>query len=67
VQVSSNLGDTVLDPLCGTGTTLAAAQKLGRSWIGVDKSPLAIALAQSRLERDFGLEAGRDYLMKEFP
>ena len=36
IQVSSSEGDTVLDPFCGCGTTIAAAQKLGRRWIGID-------------------------------
>lgn len=67
VHVSSNPGDTVLDPFCGAGTTLVAAQRLGRGWIGIDESPLAIALTQGRLERDFGLEPGRDYVMEGAP
>ncbi len=64
VRASSNPGDTVLDPFCGAGTTLVAAQGLGRGWIGIDQSPLAITLARSRLERDFGLQPGRDYLVE---
>ena len=67
VQASSNPGDTVLDPFCGAGTTLVAAQRLGRGWIGIDESPLAIALTQDRLERDFGLEPGTDYVMEGAP
>lgn len=42
-------GDTVLDPCCGSGTTLLAAAKLGRSAVGVDSSPLAITAIRSRL------------------
>ncbi len=64
VRASSNPGDTVLDPFCGAGTTLVAAQKLGRAWIGIDESPLAIALTQNRLKRDLGLEPGRDYTLE---
>ena len=37
IQASSNEGVVVLDPFCGCGTTIAAAQKLGREWIGIDK------------------------------
>ncbi len=50
VQASSNPGDIVLDPFCGSGTTIAAAQALQRSWIGIDISDIAINLTQSRLQ-----------------
>lgn len=46
---SSNPGGLVLDPFCGSGTTLAAAQRLGRRWIGIDASEAAIEIAQRRL------------------
>jgi site-specific DNA-methyltransferase (adenine-specific) len=36
VATSSNEGDVVLDPLCGCGTALVAAEKLKRRWIGID-------------------------------
>ena len=36
IQASSNPGDVVLDPFCGCGTTIDAAEKLGRKWIGID-------------------------------
>ena len=49
IGASSKEGDTVLDPFCGSGTTLAAAHKLNRRWIGIDVSPLAIAMARGRL------------------
>ena len=42
-------GDTVLDPCCGSGTTLIAANRLGRESIGIDPSPLAIATSRKRL------------------
>jgi len=54
IQASSNEGDTVLDPFCGCGTTIAAAQKLGRRWIGIDITNLAITLVRSRLTDTFG-------------
>jgi len=44
IAASSNPGDMVLDPFCGCGTAIAAAQKLGRRWIGIDITALAIAL-----------------------
>jgi hypothetical protein len=53
VQASSNPGDVVLDPFCGCGTTVAAAQKLGRRWIGIDITHLAIALQKYRLKQMF--------------
>jgi site-specific DNA-methyltransferase (adenine-specific) len=49
VLISSNPGDLVLDPFCGSGTTLVAAERLGRRWIGIDQSPDAIAVAGERL------------------
>lgn len=49
IMLASNAGDLVLDPFCGSGTTLVAAQELGRRWIGIDVNPKAIALARARL------------------
>lgn len=49
VAASSNEGSLVLDFFCGSGTTLVAAQSLGRRWVGVDISPQAIAVAGRRL------------------
>ena len=54
VQASSNAGDLVLDPFCGCGTTICAAQKLGRRWIGIDITHLAISLMRQRLADMFG-------------
>ena len=54
IQSSSNEGDVVLDPFCGCGTTIAAGQKLGRHWIGIDITQLAISLIRYRLEDSFG-------------
>src|SRR5207245_88534 len=54
IQASSNPGDWVLDPFCGCGTTVAAAQKLGRNWIGIDITHLSIALLKYRLKDMFG-------------
>ncbi len=49
LNASSNEGDVVLDPFCGCGTTVHAAQKLGRAWIGIDITHLAINLIETRL------------------
>lgn len=54
VAASTNEGDTVLDPFCGCGTTIAAAEKLKRRWIGIDITHLAITLIRSRLTDSFG-------------
>jgi site-specific DNA-methyltransferase (adenine-specific) len=61
VQASSNEGDVVLDPFCGCGTTIAAAQKLNRRWIGIDVTHLSIALQKYRLKDAFDLTEKKDY------
>jgi site-specific DNA-methyltransferase (adenine-specific) len=53
LNASSNEGDVVLDPFCGCGTTVHAAQKLGRQWIGIDITHLAISLIQKRIRDAF--------------
>jgi site-specific DNA-methyltransferase (adenine-specific) len=53
IAASSNPGDLVLDPFCGCGTAIAAAQKLERKWIGIDITHLSIALQKYRLEAMF--------------
>lgn len=52
---SSNEGDVVLDPFCGCGTAVHAAQKLKRDWIGIDITHLAINLIRNRLSDAFGI------------
>ena len=49
ISASSNPGDVVLDPFCGCGTTIDAAEKLGRRWIGIDITYLAINLIKRRI------------------
>ncbi len=53
INASSNQGDVVLDPFCGCGTTIHAAQKLERNWIGIDITHLAISLIEKRLKDAF--------------
>ena len=53
IAASSNDGDVVLDPFCGCGTAVHAAQKLGRQWIGIDITHLAISLIEKRLKDAF--------------
>jgi len=50
IRTSSNEGDLVLDCFAGSGTTLMAADELGRKWIGIDSSSLAIKTIKTRLE-----------------
>ena len=54
IAASSNEGDVVLDPFCGCGTAVHAAQKLNRRWIGTDITHLAISLIEKRLKDSFG-------------
>jgi DNA modification methylase len=57
ISNSSNEGDTVLDPFCGCGTTIASAQRLKRRWIGIDITHLAITLIRGRLNDAYGKDA----------
>jgi DNA modification methylase len=54
LEASTNPGDVVLDPFCGCGTTIDAAEKLGRDWIGIDVTQLAISLIKNRLQDTYG-------------
>lgn len=61
IQASSNEGDVVMDPFCGCGTTVTAAQKLNRTWIGIDITHLAITLIKHRLQDEYGPEIAKTY------
>jgi adenine specific DNA methylase Mod len=78
IAASSDKGDTILDPFCGCGTAVHAAQKLKRKWIGIDITHLAISLIEKRLKDAFGarckfevhgtpkdLEAARDLAFRD--
>lgn len=67
IQASSRPGDVVLDPFCGCGTAICAAQKLGRPWIGIDITHLSIALQKYRLKDMFGLVEKQDYEVRGEP
>jgi len=60
LKTSSNVGDCVLDAFCGCGTTVAVAERLERSWIGMDLTFQSISLTLKRLEDAFG----KDFLAK---
>jgi DNA modification methylase len=77
VECSTKEGDVVLDPFCGCGTTIHAAEKLHRQWIGIDITHLAISLIEKRLRDAFpgikfevhgtpkDLEGARDLAMRD--
>ncbi len=67
IGTSSNKNDIVLDAFCGCGTTLVAAQKLGRKWIGIDISPTACRVMAQRLWDLFKLKEGRDFELTDLP
>ena len=56
VATSTNPGDVVLDPFCGCGTAVHAAQALGRRWIGIDVTHIAIQIILDRLKKYFPAE-----------
>lgn len=61
ISASSNEGDTVLDPFCGCGTAVSVAQRLGRRWVGIDITHLAITLIKHRLKDAFGDDVAKSY------
>lgn len=67
VETSSNPGDIILDPFCGCGTTIDAAQHLGRRWIGIDITYLAINAIQARLRDRYGKAIDDTYVVRGAP
>jgi DNA modification methylase len=67
IAASSNEGDVVLDPFCGCGTAVDAAQRLYRRWIGIDITWLAVDLIESRLEATFGHKIRDSYVVHGIP
>lgn len=61
ILASSNEGDIVLDPFAGCGTTIDAAQELGRRWIGIDVTHLSIGLIKHRLVDRYGADIAKTY------
>ena len=53
INMSSNEDDTILDPFCGSGTTLLAAERLNCRWIGIDSNDEAIRITKDRIEREY--------------
>jgi site-specific DNA-methyltransferase (adenine-specific) len=67
IQASSNEGDTVLDAYCGCGTSVAVAEKLKRSWIGIDITYHSISLILKRMEDGFGESMAKSILVDGIP
>lgn len=67
LQASSNPGDVVLDPFCGCGTTIDAAIKLDRKWIGMDITYIAVGLIQARLKNTYGDQIAESYRVEGIP
>ena len=68
INASSNEGDVVLDPFCGCGTALDAAQKLNRNWIGIDITHLAVSLIEKRLKNRYPeLQAKGAFIVEGVP
>jgi DNA modification methylase len=67
IRASCPPGGIVLDPFCGCGTTVAAAQQLGCRWIGIDITYLAIDLISYRLANQFGAEVVKYYDVRGIP
>ncbi|OQY43584.1 MAG: hypothetical protein B6242_14375 [Anaerolineaceae bacterium 4572_78] len=61
VMASSNEGDVILDPFCGCGTAVHAAQKLNRTWLGIDITHLATTIVKKRLFDAFSIKGGNQY------
>lgn len=67
IRASSNVGDLILDPFVGSGTTCHVAQVLGRRWIGIDVNPEYIAMSQQRIESVFDGFDSIDLRMQRVP
>ncbi|MCJ1699939.1 restriction endonuclease [Rathayibacter festucae] len=67
IAASSNPGDVVLDPFCGCGTTVDAAQQLERSWIGIDITYIAVDLIEKRLLNTYGPSITSEYVVSGIP
>jgi hypothetical protein len=67
ILASSNKKDVILDAFCGCGTSLVAAQKLKRKWIGIDISPTACRVMSQRLWDVFKIEEGKDFILSDLP
>lgn len=67
ITASTNPGDVVLDPFCGCGTTVDAAQKLGRRWMGIDVTYISIDLIVKRLQHTYGNDIAKTFTVTGIP
>ncbi len=67
IAASSNEGDTILDAYCGCGTTIVAAERLKRNWIGIDITYQSVSLVLRRLENAFGKKVLDDISLNGIP
>ncbi len=67
IQSSSNPNDVVLDPFCGCGTTIDAAERMHRQWVGIDITYMAIDLIRNRLRDTHGEEIDKTYEVHGIP
>ena len=67
IEGSSNPGDIILDAFCGCGTTVDAAETLGRRWIGIDLSTFSVGLIRERILRNFPHLTTDDVLVRGVP
>lgn len=67
IQASSNAGDVVFDPFCGCGTTIYAAEELGRKWIGCDIAILSVKLVREVLSERYRLAEGSHFEVDGIP
>ena len=64
---SSREGDVVLDPFCGCGTTIDAAIKMKRRWLGIDITYIAVGFVQARLKDTYGSDIAQTYKVESIP
>lgn len=67
IKASSNVGDLVLDPFCGCGTTVHAAEELNRRWIGIDISRFATELIHQRIDSNFNKDISNRIQLFDIP
>lgn len=67
IKLASNEGDVILDPFCGCGTAVDSAQRLGRRWLGIDVTTLAVDLIDKRMRDTHGEDVRESYEILGIP